>query len=250
MRCLAAAAVALAALAAGGCFQDAGDRGPNLGDDDSQQPGGDVSCVEDADCRGAGASCCGCAEYAVNVESEWAMACEDIECPPPTGACTGLVARCDPDEALCVLGCAEVACDQTCPDGFMVDAAGCLTCSCAFGTDVPECEADTDCVRVPADCCGCANGGTDTAIPAADVGDHEAELDCDADPVCPGVDVCEPGVAAVCDRGACVLAAESDGDVLPPGACGTADLPPCPDGQTCVLNSDDAATMAGVGICQ
>jgi len=238
-----ALALFLLAAALAGCPRSSGQATPG---DDAVAPPED-GCVVDADCIGAGASCCGCPEYAVSVVSDWAQACEDIQCPvPDPGTCSGAVPRCD--LGTCVLGCAPVACDQTCETGFAVDAAGCLSCECAAPIQA-ECAASTDCVEVPADCCGCATGGTDTAIPVELVAAHTAGLDCPANPVCPGVDVCTPGVAPRCTAsGTCVL----DGGIdpgTPVGACGTPDLPPCPVGQTCTLNSDDGATTQGVGVC-
>src|SRR5690242_21504731 len=39
----------------------------------------------------------------------------------------------------------------------------------------PECATDTDCVRAPADCCGCELGGNDTAVPASRLAEHQAD---------------------------------------------------------------------------
>jgi hypothetical protein len=236
----------LAVAALGGCF-GANEEGL-AGDDSGAPPPRDGVCAFDSDCVGAGASCCSCAEYAVSIDSEWAHACEDVDCPTPTpGTCTNAVPRCSPD-GVCVLGCATIACDQTCDAGFAVDDAGCLTCDCA-PAPVPECMTDDQCTRVAADCCGCAMGGSDIAIPTDQVPAHDAGLGCPTMPVCPGVDVCVPGEeVARCDMGRCGLGSGSD--TLPAGACGTPDLPPCPAGQACVLNSDDGATMQGLGVCQ
>jgi hypothetical protein len=244
VRALVATVLVLAAAAAlAGCF---GQNEQSVGDDSGAPPEHGV-CTTDADCIGAGPSCCACAEYAVNADSDFAQACEDVDCPvPPPGTCNNVVPVCGADGA-CILGCAVVTCDQTCETGFAVDAAGCLTCECA-PAPAAECAIDDDCTRVPADCCGCALGGADTAVPDAQVDAHNAGLGCPPDPVCPGVDVCTPGDVARCDMGRCVLGAAGAG--LPAGACGTTDLPPCPAGQMCVLNSDDDANMEGVGVCQ
>lgn len=239
MRVLLAAAVALAT----GCF---GTSARDGGDDSGVPPPELGYCDLDADCVGAGASCCGCPEYAVSALSEWAMACGEIDCPPPDGTCSSLAPRCA--DHTCVLACPLVACDLSCAEGFALDASGCLTCACAQGPLLPTCTVDGECARVPADCCGCAMGGADTAIPAAEVAAYLAGLHCDADPVCPGVDVCEIGAVVQCVLGQCVLAPVTA--TPPAGACGAPDLPPCPSGQTCVLNSDDGATQAGVGVCR
>lgn len=234
----------LAALAGAGCFTRSAALGvddDDAGDDDAAP----TACVIDTDCVGAGASCCGCPEYAVSATSSYAMACEDVNCPPPASDCSA-VPRCD--DGACVLACATVVCETTCPGGFAVDAAGCLACACSTDPYVPECSSDGDCVRVPADCCGCALGGADTAVPAGQETDHRDSLGCSGTPVCPGVDVCTPGETAQCEGGRCMLGTTRG--ALPPGACGTPDLAPCPAGQMCVLNSDGSATNAGVGVCQ
>lgn len=241
------AAVLFAAALLAGCFGS--DRGADInpGDDDSPPPGEDRSCETAADCVAAGASCCACAEYAVNTSSDFAMACEDVNCPLPGPECGAVEPICGADHQ-CALACTQVTCDHTCEGGFSVDSAGCLTCDCAT-SPAAECAVDTDCARVTADCCGCAQGGADTAVPVGQVEQHDADLMCPADPVCPGVDVCTPGDIAQCNGGRCVLA-QPDTGATPTGACGTPELPPCPVGQMCVLNSDDAATDQGVGICQ
>lgn len=240
------AVVIVVAALAGGCFGS--DRGADINPgDDGAPPPEDRSCETSADCVAAGASCCACAEYAVNTTSDFAMACEDVMCPPPEATCAGLEPTCSADHQ-CVLTCKEIECGLTCPGGFVVDSAGCLTCECAAGP-APECSTDTDCARVHADCCGCALGGADTAVPATQVEQHDADLMCPPDPVCPGVDVCTPGDVAQCVGGRCELGQPSPA-TPPTGACGTPDLPPCPAGQTCVLNSDDGATEQGLGVCQ
>jgi hypothetical protein len=241
------AVVLLVVVGLAGCFGASQNAEP--GDDSGVAPPDDLVCASDADCRPAGASCCGCPEYAVNAQSDFAQACEDLDCPPPEpGACSALVPKCEANE--CVLGCGEVACnDITCENGFAVDAAGCLTCECSAGPTLPECTLDEHCTRVAADCCGCTHGGADTAVPIDQADEWEMGLGCPPDPVCPGVDVCTPGEVARCNAGRCQLG-PSDPGVVPAGACGTPELPPYPAGQDCVLNSDDGATEEGLGICQ
>jgi hypothetical protein len=109
-----------------------------------------------------------------------------------------------------------------------------------------ECDGDADCVRVRDDCCGCENGGADTAVAAGDAAAHDAALMCPASPACPGGNSCAPDLAARCVQGMCSLVAGP----LPAGACGRADLMACPEGQFCYVNASDQATMHGVGVCQ
>ena len=153
-------------------------------------------------------------------------------------------------DGTCALACPTIDCTVPCDDGFAVDAEGCLVCACAPAPPAPECMFDTDCVQVPADCCGCAQGGADTAVPAAAEEEHRDGLACPPAPVCPGVDVCEPGATVTCAAGRCALGDGGAPMGVPDGACGTPDLPACPAGQVCVLNADDEATLAGVGVCQ
>jgi hypothetical protein len=164
-----------------------------------------------------------------------------MSCGSPTQAsCVG---------GYCELVCSPVACDPniTCETGFAVDGNGCLTCQCSGIADAgAQCHGDSDCVRVRADCCGCDQGGSDTAVPASDAAAYDAALMCPADPTCPGGTSCAPDLEARCVQGACALVEGT----LPANACGRADLPACPVGQFCTVNANDLATMQGVGVCQ
>ena len=106
---------------------------------------------------------------------------------------------------------------------------------------------------MPADCCGCARGGADTAVPAAEADAYVMGLGCPANPgevPCPEVTTCAADVGPRCILGQCVLGDSSLGPPpLPPGACGRADLPACPAGQACVINQDPAGNPLGVGVC-
>lgn len=212
-----------------------------------QQPGDDVrgddACFVDSDCMLAGPSCCECPTFAVRNDSGWGDACEQVNCPMPA-ACPSLVARCD--EGVCAAACAPATCDLSCPAGFAVDAAGCTTCMCATGGAQPGCQTDGDCVRVPADCCGCDRGGTDTAVPANMVDAFADNLNCTGNESCPGVSTCNPGDEPRCMGGQCVLAGGSSPP--PSGECGRPDLPPCPSGTVCVINAEDSE--AGTGRCE
>ncbi|HVK74212.1 MAG TPA: hypothetical protein VM734_12870 [Kofleriaceae bacterium] len=241
-------AVLLVALAAalGGCLQASYDAGASP----EYDPDGARACADDADCTLAGSSCCDCPSFAVPVASGWEMSCEDVDCPSvPGGTCSALAARCD--RGACVAACAPVACDVVCADGFAVDGFGCQVCACAGGPALATCEVDSDCARVPADCCGCARGGADTAVLTAAVGAHLAGLMCPAAPSCPEVSTCAPDAEVRCVAGACALVRPSDAPPpsVPATACGRPELPPCPDGQRCVLNLVPAASQQGLGAC-
>jgi hypothetical protein len=203
-------------------------------------------CASDADCVGAASSCCMCPTFALPASSGWGAACAQTMCGPAP-SCSEVKPSCE--GGTCVLACAPLACDLSCAGGFAVDAAGCQLCACEATANAPECTVDVDCVRVPADCCGCAKGGVDTAIPAGDVASHDATLMCPTQPACPGVDVCTPGAAPRCDGGRCTLGDPTGSSPpLPAGACGRPDLPACASGR-CMLNTSDAAETAGVGVC-
>lgn len=230
--------------------------GCNIAQEDALNAGDDsgapaTECAMAADCVLASSSCCGCPEFAMP-DQGWVDGCEVVECPPPEddAPCGAVTADCV--SGVCTVACQPVTCELSCEGGFAVDATGCQVCACAGGSDAPQCTLDTDCVAVAADCCGCARGGADTAVPAGEVGLHDDRLDCPSDPgesACPEVDVCDPSATARCVGGQCTLGAggaPSD----PALACGRPDLPPCPEGSACVLNSDPEAAMQGLGTCQ
>lgn len=242
--------VAVAALAACDFTGDATSPAPE-GDDS----GVEIECATEADCVLAATTCCGCGEYAMP-DQGLSDSCEDVPCPDPdpsdpAGECPPLVAACV--EGVCTTACAPTICDQSCPSGFLADAAGCLSCECASGPPfAPECGSDGDCVQVPADCCGCARGGADTAVAAGEATAFGESLMCPGDPgdaACPEVDVCDPNLAPRCEDGRCVLS-DGSGEDVPAQTCGHPDLPPCSEGQVCVLNIDSDASMNGLGTCQ
>ena len=234
----------LAVLA--GCPSGLEDRaaGEDTGSDDGAGAGGAGApreCNVANDCAPAGPKCCDCPTHAVPKTDPAYAACSNVDCPTPQCG--------SPMEAACVQGqcelvCSPVECGSSCADGFATDGNGCLTCACAAPPS-KECSVDTDCARVRNDCCGCTRGGTDTAVPVGQVAAHDAMLMCPQSPTCPDVDVCVADLAARCVAGSCTLVAGA----LPSGACGRPDLPACPQGQVCVVNANDQATMHGVGIC-
>lgn len=238
---LAIAALVLAASAA--CVGSVGlTAEPDL-DDGAGSPSPSF-CIDDSDCVPAAATCCECPTFAVTRGDPVARACSSVECPKDDCA-QNVTTRCNGDQR-CELVCKPFACDQAgppCAYGYATDANGCLSCECA----VPEpngCVADVDCARTRADCCGCAQGGDDTAVLVAERSSYDAMLMCGPSPACPGIDVCtsdEP----TCVQGRCDLISPD----LPADACGRADLPPCGGGRLCLVNVNDQANMHGVGVC-
>ncbi len=212
------------------------------GGSDGGGNGGSIGeCDIDSDCVAAGARCCDCPTFAMPVDPDNNI-CAGVSCPMPNPSCLNDVhAACA--QGQCVLACDVVECDQECPDGFAIDANGCSTCSCFAVTD-RTCNAGSDCTEVPADCCGCALGGSDTAVPSGDVASFQAGLDCPTSPSCPGVNTCQADLDPACVQGACALQPP-----LPANACGRPDLAACGSGTICALNSDPVATAQGVGTC-
>ena len=206
--------------------------------------GAPPECAVDQDCVGAASTCCECPTFALPASSGWGSSCAQVNCAPSCGEVHAVCLS----SGTCSLACTQIACDQSCDGGFAVDGAGCQVCGCTSAAPA-ECSVDGDCVRVAADCCGCAKGGADSAIPAADVAAHDAMLMCPSDPACPGVDVCAPGLAPRCAGGRCTLGDSTPTASLPAGACGRPDLPPCPTGLRCMLNASADAELAGVGLC-
>ncbi|MCW5807993.1 MAG: hypothetical protein KIT31_36915 [Deltaproteobacteria bacterium] len=239
-------AVVLVAALMGGCPLASKASLDNGGDDfNPEDPGPSRGyCGSDEDCLAVGGSCCECPTFAVSHNDPFSLACEDVVCPPRTDCAANLVAKCVVPEHKCDLRCRELSCNVACAGGFASDANGCLTCACAQAP-ANGCLVDTDCVRVRDDCCGCALGGFDTAVLKTQQAQHEAQLMCSATPSCPGVDTCIAGAVPRCLQGSCVLFAGG----LPSNACGRPDLPPCPSGSECVLNSSDSANVHGVGVC-
>jgi len=253
-------ALALALAAAPGCQLDAdrasGDEASPGGGGDDDSGGGlgggapEAGCQIAADCVPAASTCCECPTFAVPGESGFDEACSEVDCEVPAG--------CPLVEPACIAGACELICspvvtDRVCDGGFARDGFGCLIDACAEkepDPTGPECADDTGCVQVPADCCGCALGGSDTAVPAGREAEHLAGLDCDADPACPEVDVCEADAEPRCVAGRCHLVSAASGSGA--SLCGAPDAPPCPSGTVCVLNHPDAsdATELRVGTCQ
>jgi hypothetical protein len=234
--------VCLLALVCSACFGTSkATDGAHADDTGSNSVGGAPAfCDVDDDCALAAPTCCACPSFAVSAsDGSFDASCKDVTCPMPDG-CPAMVARCI--ESVCAATCAPVTCDVSCADGFVADAAGCLTCAC-HERPANGCHADEDCVEVPADCCGCARGGSDTAVLAGDAAVYAAMLGCPASPNCPDFDTCEPAAIARCLQGSCTLTTTTH---LPAGSCGRPDLATC---AACVLNASPDATALGVGIC-
>ena len=202
------------------------------------------SCRVDLDCVPAGPTCCGCPTFAVSSADPVARACAKVDCPMSECA-ENVIARCT-EEHRCELACAPRACEATvasCAYGFAADANGCLTCECAAPAP-GGCAIDADCTRTRDDCCGCRQGGFDTAVLVIERARYDAMLMCPPTPACPGINTCTADVPT-CVQGSCELIAPS----LPAGACGRADLPACPAGTECLVNVNDQANMHGIGVC-
>jgi hypothetical protein len=235
--------IVFAALVLAAC-PAAYDRSPAAPPED---PGAQLACDSDDQCRPAAATCCECPTYATRVDDPVAAVCDDVDCPA-TMCEDAVEAVCDPVVGACALRCKPTTCGITCASGYEISDAGCLTCSCAgTNTTTTVCSVDTDCVRTSGDCCGCANGGVDVAIHVADLAAFRDGLAmmCNDITGCPGVDSCDASLQPACVSGACALLPP-----LPPNACGRSDLPACPTGLTCVLNANDQAQLYGVGTCE
>jgi hypothetical protein len=225
----------LAVLLVGGCQIGLADRG--LDPKDGSNAGGDFQCAVPSDCVMASVKCCDCPTFAVPARDPAQQACAGVVCPPMSCA-DNVAPACE--MGTCTLACKPLACETTCAGGYAIDASGCLTCECA-AAPLGECTSDTECARVPADCCGCARGGEDTSVPQSEAGPYESGLGCGPSPSCPDVNTCAPGLAPACVQGGCALV-----PALPANACGRPDLPAC---ASCVVNADDAASTHGVGVC-
>ena len=203
--------------------------------------GGAPMCLTDDQCVAVAPTCCQCPTFAVPTGDPLASACNTVPCPMES--CPANV-RPACSNGRCELACVAMTCPGSCTIGFAMDAAGCLTCNCAPEVD-GGCHADGDCAEVPADCCGCAHGGVDTAVLTTDVDGHSDMLNCPSDPQCPSVDVCEASATPQCLEGTCALST----GVIPANACGRSDLPACPTGQVCLVNANSDASLEGVGVC-
>ena len=103
-----------------------------------------------------------------HVGSGWGDACERRRVPDAARQCPSDVEAVLRSRRTASLACVADACDRPAPTGYAIDATGCLSCAVRGGPPAPPCSVDTDCVRAPADCCGCARGRQDTAVPAAE----------------------------------------------------------------------------------
>jgi hypothetical protein len=239
--------VTLAACSGGGRgdAQAVPDDDANGGDDTDGSAGTAPRCFEDSDCALGAPSCCSCPSYATSADDPGITGCDGVTCPMEPVCGDNVKAACDPAVG-CVLRCVEMPCANNFAGGYAMDTAtGCLACMAPAATSLGECTVDSDCVETRQDCCGCAEGGEDTAVPVTDRANYDVALHCSASPSCPGVNVCEMGAAARCVQGSCTLTAAQ----LPANACGRPDLVDCLPGQTCILNRDPQATELGVGVC-
>jgi hypothetical protein len=249
----------------------AGDGGGGSGGDDQGDGAGEPSapsdeypCVDVDECVAVSSTCCECPSFVVNTGSDYAAACDQVECDKLPADCPAVEAACI--DSLCQLACSTVLAEMTCANGFASDTFGCLVDACREPPgELFACQEDIDCVEAPADCCGCERGGVSTAVAAATLDEYIASLGCPpGEPKCPGVDFCDAELVPRCIAQTCTLGpgggsggdddgGGDDGDGGDGGIqlCGVPDLPPCPKGQACVLNHPDAkdATRMGVGAC-
>ncbi|HLL21087.1 MAG TPA: hypothetical protein VK427_03100 [Kofleriaceae bacterium] len=215
------------------------------GADDSAPPDPNMSrspCSRDADCELAGRTCCDCPTFALSFDDPKLDACRGVVCPPSGRTCSAIHAVCERNE--CKVACSPVVVTQSCETGFASDSTGCLIDACAQ-LPAPTCELDSDCVQTRADCCGCARGGADTAVPLAMRAAFDENLGCTGEEACPEANICDSETPQ-CAQGSCKLVAGT----LPDDACGRPDLAACPDGQACTVNASDPANMHGVGVCR
>jgi hypothetical protein len=237
-------------LAAAACGQADQADAAGGGDSNGGAGGAPAECQVPGDCVPAASTCCECPSFAVPAAGGFGDGCADVGCPP-AGDCPLVEATCESGQ--CQLICQAVATEQLCDAGFERDAFGCLLDACAVGPAPGdrECTVDGDCLEVPSDCCGCAQGGDDTAVPVDRADEFQSGLACNGNESCPGLDVCDAGLVARCLGGLCALAPPPDGGGPASGFCGTPDYPACPDGTTCVLNDPSApdAAALGVGAC-
>lgn len=234
-----------------GCFTSSSGLEASANDDDvGGGSGAAQACRSNDECRPAAATCCECPTFATNVSDPKAAVCDDVDCPP-SSCPDNIEAACNVEEGRCELACKPLACgaDASCEAGFAVDANGCLSCTCAM-TPPPDgasgCRFDGDCVRTRADCCGCENGGEDTAVLATDATMFDTSLMCGSDSQCPGTTntACSASDQPRCVQGQCQLLPAQPSDV-----CGRPDLPVCPGGTVCTVNANDQANLYGLGVC-
>jgi hypothetical protein len=227
-----------------GCPSSLRDAG-SLSGDDGGFGDAPAQCAVASDCVAAAAKCCDCPTYAVPKNDPAVNACGGVTCPPGPACPMNVAPSCN-DAHQCVLACVAMTCSNTCDDGFVVDANGCLSCECAQ-VGARECLADANCAETPADCCGCALGGADTSVPADQLGTYASELGCPSNPSCPGNNSCDASNAPACVQGGCALV-----PALPTNACGRTDLPTCAVGSACTINvggGDNPSNDHRVGVC-
>lgn len=201
-------------------------------------------CVINEECRPAAAKCCDCPTFATRFDDPVASVCDQVECPP--GSCADSVDAVCGESGTCELQCRSQTCDSKCEFGFVMEANGCISCSCAPAPGpAGACMTSSDCVETRADCCGCQQGGIDTAVLASEQMAFDAALMCQQGSSCPGVSTCDATLSPECVQGKCQLLPP-----LPQGACGRTDLADCPTGTTCVINANDQYGLYGVGSCQ
>jgi len=188
----------------------------------------------------------GCATYGGNGEEPECYTLADCNPGKECGEMVKCVdGKCDPNQTEnlpCEQSCTS---DQDCPagmhcragecvlDGTCVDDSECLglptpdidcagrySCDdgvcvfhCETEVDWYACDADSDCVKVAADCCGCQNGGGENAVNKNYAEDYQNDLNdvcalVDID--CAAYDACTTW-EAICHQGRCMTLREKCG---------------------------------------
>jgi hypothetical protein len=91
----------------------------------------------------------------------------------------------------------------------------------AGGEGKAECKVAADCVVLPVECCDCANGGKQMAVPKTKVASIKAERQKHCkDALCTQVFSSDPtcGQEAACQAGQCVMTEKAPGTKKAPGA--------------------------------
>ena len=152
-------------------------------------------------------------------------------------------------EITLTLGCAGDSCGvecgeaDACPTGSACDRIFCIRAPCPSFCNAVDpafaCETDTDCVSVPADCCGCSMGGESLAI-NGDYADARRPV-CEGT-FCPAVYLCRDEQPA-CVANRCELVPAAPSGECTPEECG-------PRPRSVTLMCDDGSVGGNTGVCQ
>ncbi len=145
------------------------------------------------------------------------------------------------------LGCSGAECavecgaDDACPIGTECDRVVCVRAPCpSFCRTIDPttaCEVDSDCVSIPAGCCGCSMGGENIAV-NGDYADARRPTGCEGR-ACPAVYLCAD------ERPACVANRCELVPATPAGECTPEECGPSP--RVATILCDDGSTGGLVG---